>query len=285
MPSRILAIDIGGTKTLAALVEGATILKEIKVPTSRENGPDAWIAGVAQAVAPWNAAFERVGVAVTGFVNAGLWSALNPATLGIPDNYPLVETVRRTFGKPVFAANDAQVAAWGEYRFGAGLGEDLVFLTISTGVGGGIVVNGRPLLGLSGHFGQIRAPSAGEAPLENSVSGRWMAAEAAKTGHPVEAPEIFAAAHNGQSWAEAIVDASARRTALLCQDIQLMLDPRRIVIGGGIGLAEGYIGRVTAHLAHLAPRLCPSLAPAHLAGHAGIVGVADLAANLDLDAD
>lgn len=277
MPTTILAIDIGGTKTLAALVQGDSIVKEVKVLTDRDAGPDAWIAGIAAAVAPWHAPFERIGVAVTGFVHDGLWSALNPATLGIPENYRLVETIQKTFGRPALAANDAQVAAWGEYRFGAGAGKDLVFLTISTGVGGGIVVNGRPLLGLSGHFGQILSPSSGQFPLENQVSGRWMAAEARRAGHEMEAPEIFAAAHAGAAWAQAIMDSSARRVALLCRDIQFMLDPHHIVIGGGIGLAHGYLARVESHLAEVAPRLRPALVPARLGGYAGIIGVADLA--------
>ncbi|QMV00192.1 ROK family protein [Devosia sp. D6-9] len=283
MTETILAIDIGGTKTLAALMRGAKVLREVKVPTSREAGPDDWIASVARAVGGWDEPFAAVGVAVTGFVNDGLWSGLNPATLGVPQDYPLVATIEATFGRPAVAANDAQVAAWGEYRFGAGEREDLVFLTISTGVGGGIVVNGRPLLGLSGHFGQTLLASSGEEPFENRVSGRWMAAEAKRAGKDMEAPGVFAAARTGESWARAVIDASARRVALLCQDIQSMFDTPRIAIGGGIGLAEGYLDNVRSQLPAYRPRLAPNLVPARLGGHAGIVGVADLAASTLLE--
>ncbi len=275
--SGVLAIDIGGTKILAALVTDGKVSREIQVPTARDQGPDAWIAAVAESVKDWQGAYERVAVAVTGVVNNGLWSALNPATLGIPQDYPLVEKLAASFGVPVFAANDAQAAAWGEHRFGAGEGDDVVFLTISTGIGGGVVINGKPLLGLAGHFGLIRSPSQGTAPIEDEISGRWIAAQARDTGRNIEAPEVFDACRAGEGWAIDIVSASARKVALLCQDIQLMFDPARIVIGGGIGLAEGYLDAIREQVLPVQPRLRPILVAAKLGSHAGVIGVADLA--------
>ncbi|MBB3456072.1 N-acetylmannosamine-6-phosphate 2-epimerase/N-acetylmannosamine kinase [Rhizobium sp. BK313] len=280
-PETVLAIDIGGTKTMAALVQGSDVLDEITVATAREAGPDAWLAAIADKARMWKDRYSRVGIAVTGFVQEGRWSALNPATLGIPDQYPLVERAQAVFGKPVFAANDAQAAAWGEYKFGAGEGGDLVFLTISTGIGGGIVINGRPLAGLAGHFGLIRSPSQGGAPLEDLTSGRWIAAEALKAGHKAAAAEVFGVAEKGESWAQAIVSQSAFRAAALCRDIQMMLDPKRIVIGGGIGLAEGYLDQMREQLAGIDGRLRPLLVPAELGSRAGIIGVASLAAESD----
>ena len=273
-----LAIDIGGTKTLAALVRGTQILAEATIMTSREAGPDAWLAAIAEQAASWNGRYEQVGIAATGLIREGSWSALNPATLAIPDDYPLVARASELFGKPAFAVNDAQAAAWGEYRFGAGNNEDTVFLTISTGIGGGVVVNGRPLLGLAGHFGLLRAPTGGQSPLEDVVSGRWMAAQAASAGHPVEAPEIFEQARQGEAWAKDIIAQSAARVALLCRDIQMIFAPKRIVIGGGIGLAPGYLEAVRAQLTELPHHLAPHLIAASLGPRAGIIGAADLAA-------
>ena len=272
-----LAIDIGGTKTLAALVRGAEVLAEVTIATSREAGPDDWLAAIAEQAKHWSGQYEHVGIAVTGLIDEGRWSALNPATLAIPDGYPLVAQASKLFGKPAFAVNDAQAAAWGEHRFGAGGNEDTVFLTISTGIGGGVVINGSPLLGLAGHFGLLRSPTLGEAPLEDVASGRWMAAEAARSGHPAEAPEIFEQARNGAAWAQAIVAQSALRVALLCRDIQMMFAPKRIVIGGGIGLAAGYLDAISAHLVTLPPHLAPHLVAASLGSRAGIIGAADLA--------
>jgi predicted NBD/HSP70 family sugar kinase len=152
----------------------------------------------------------------------------------------------------------------------------MVFLTISTGVGGGIVLNGRPLLGLAGHFGLLGSASAA-GPLEDSISGHWIASQAKTQGHDLTAIGVFAAATAGEGWANEIVDASAQKVALLSADIQLLLDPRRIVIGGGIGLAAGFLDRVRANLKALGPRLRPILVAAKLGTNAGLVGVADLA--------
>jgi len=269
----VLAIDIGGTKTVAALVRGATASDPVTIPTDRSGGPDAWLAAIARQFAP-QGGYARVAAAVSGLVQSGHWSALNPATLALPPDYPLTATLERLFSASAYAANDAQAAAWGEYRYGAGEGEDLVFLTISTGVGGGIVVNGRPLLGLAGHFGLLHAAAGG--PLEDTISGHWIAATARSHGHDVSAVGVFAAASVGDGWATAIVDLSAQRVASLCADIQLTLDPRRIVIGGGIGLAPGFLSRIESQLAGIAPRLRPRLAAAKLGANAGMIGVADL---------
>ncbi|TIN62289.1 MAG: ROK family protein, partial [Mesorhizobium sp.] len=87
----VLGIDIGGTKTMAALVNDGTVVEDMIVPTAREAGPEAWLASLAQSTSAWSSRFSRIGIAVTGLVQDGRWSALNPATLGIPDGYPLVE--------------------------------------------------------------------------------------------------------------------------------------------------------------------------------------------------
>ncbi len=283
----VLAIDIGGTKTMAALVVEGDVVEDITVPTRRQDGPDTWLEGIAEATRSWAGRYARVGIAVTGFVEDGHWSALNAATLNIPHRYPLLGRAAALFGVPVLAVNDAQAAAWGEFRFGAGAASpshdghgNLVFLTISTGIGGGIVINGRPLDGLAGHFGLMRGPSAGQSPLEDLTSGRWMAKEAARLGHEATAAEIFTSAGEGAPWAKEIVAQSAFRTATLCRDIQMMLDPGLIVIGGGIGLADGYIERMRRAFDGMDARVTPRLVPALLGSRAGVVGAASLAAEM-----
>ncbi len=274
----VLSIDIGGTKILATLIKNGWILREAEFPTEPGMGPDCWIAAIADRVADWRGNYGQVAVAATGLIHQGHWSALNPATLAIPDAYPLEARLRDTFGVAALAINDAQAAAWGEYRRGAGNGKDMVFLTISTGIGGGVIVNGQLLQGMAGHFGQWRSPSGNSRePLEDQVSGHFMASEAAKAGHAVLAPDIFAAAREGEAWASAIIAASAKRVALLCQDIQFALDPATIVIGGGIGLADGYIDRVRSELSVLKEPLRPVIASAKLGRYAGVIGAADLA--------
>jgi N-acetylmannosamine-6-phosphate 2-epimerase/N-acetylmannosamine kinase len=273
----VLAIDIGGTKTMVALVDQDTIIDERIVRTQREEGPDAWLDAIAAEIAAWRGRFDHTGIAVTGFVEGGRWSALNPATLGIPEDYPLVDKAAARLGAPAFAVNDAQAAAWGEYRFGAGRGEDIVFLTISTGIGGGIVMNGKLSTGLAGHFGLTRSASHGAEPLEDMTSGLWIAQQARQAGHDVDAVTVFAQALAGSAWAKSIVAKSAGQVALLCRDIKLIVDPQRIVIGGGIGLAPGYLELVRAKIGGLSSRITPHLVAAELGGRAGIIGAADLA--------
>lgn len=277
-PDTVLALDIGGTKMLAALVRGDTVVETFKMPTPRGGDPEQWLKALFDAISDWKGRYDTVGVAVTGIIDDGCWSPLNRKTLDIPERFPLVATVERLSGcKAVFAANDAQAAAWGEYCFGAGAQQDMVFLTISTGIGGGIVVNGRLLGGLAGHFGLLRSLDDDAGVLEDHVSGNWMAAQAAPHQAGASAREVFAAAAQGQAWGQEIVQASARQTALLCRNIKLMLDPARIVIGGGIGLAPGYLESVRKALGSLSPRLTPQLHAAALTESAGVVGIADLA--------
>lgn len=277
-PETVLALDIGGTKMLAALVRANTVMDTHKIATPRSGDPEQWLRALFDAIEPWRGRYDTVGAAVTGIVDSGLWSALNRKTLDIPDRFPLVETIRRLSECPaVLAANDAQAAAWGEYRFGAGQNEDLVFLTISTGIGGGIVVNGRLLGGLAGHFGQFRVAEDVPGTLEDQVSGHWIARQAAPHQLGATAREVFEAAAAGQVWAQEIIGTSARQTALLSRNIHLALDPARIIIGGGIGLASGYLDTVRQALEDLPPRLTPNVHAAALGESAGVVGIADLA--------
>ena len=276
-----LALDIGGTKILAALVRGAEVLAEAWVATDPEGGPEGWLGVAQEVVAPWTGRYSWAGAAVTGLVDGGRWSALNPGILPIPEGYPLVKRLSARLGCPAEAFNDAQAAAWGEHRFGAGQGADTVFLTLSTGIGGGIVLDGRLLLGrgaLAGHFG-VMAPVLADHPahVEDGIAGRWIAGEATRLGHPIDAKGVFVAAQAGEGWARTILDESARRTARLLANIQLILAPDSIVLGGGIGLAPGHIERLRSLLDALPPLRRPRLVPAALGPRAGVIGAADLA--------
>jgi len=281
---RVLALDIGGTKTLLALVQGKQIIEVQSHATDRQGTPDGWLTQAAALAAPWKGQYHCVAAAVTGLVDAGRWSALNPRTLGLEQGFPLHHALVQHFECTATVLNDAQAAAWGEYRFGAGCQQDMVFLTVSTGLGGGIVFHGRLLQGrhgMAGHFGVTSAQwaSTGEAQaLENILAGRWMAEQAAVLGHVSwDAKQVFAQAESGQAWASALVRTSAQRLAALCANIQLTLAPQRIVIGGGIGLAHGYLGQVQQFLAHLPATQQPELVAAALGAYAGAIGAADLA--------
>ncbi|MFK7890990.1 MAG: ROK family protein [Granulosicoccus sp.] len=286
----VLAFDLGGTKIAAAIVHQGCIVEQQTMPTDTSADPDEWVRSMAQLARPWSGQYSLAGAAVTGRIEAGLWSALNPLTLNLPDKYPLPEQLRVALGCQVMAVNDAQAATWGEYRFGAGISyetttiSDLVFITVSTGIGAGIVLGGRLILGhagLAGSIGQIPYGNQGD-PWENHAAGRWFAQAAAskglaRPGGRVEAAEVFAAAARGDQVAETLIRQSAREVARLCENLQATLDPAVIVLGGGIGLAHGYLERVSQYINTTRPCTDVHLIPAVLGSDAGLIGVADLA--------
>ena len=276
----VLAIDIGGTKTLAALVDGAKIMAEHEIPTPRNADAAEWLATLTTLVQPWQGEYDAVGAAVTGLVNNGYWSALNPTTLPVPGGLQLQQRLAECLDSHVLVVNDAQAAAWGEYQFGAGHNHDMVYLTISTGIGGGVIINGKLLTGrngLAGSAGQLRLLAThDEQRLEDLASGQWIAKQARLAGHPGSAKSVFAAAAKEQDWAQYIIAESAKASALLLRNLQLLLAPERIIIGGSIGLAKGYIARLNELLAVLSLAERPELHAAVLGKHAGTIGVADL---------
>jgi predicted NBD/HSP70 family sugar kinase len=276
----VLALDIGGTKLLAALVEDGRVVAEVRAPTDIREGPDRLLDAAAALAAPWRGRYSVAGAAVTGLVRDGRWRALNTATLDLVDWFPLAEGLADRLGTQVRCANDAHAAAWGEYQAGSGEGRDMVFLTVSTGIGGGIVLGGRLLEGLAGSFGQL-VDDAG-VRIEDRAAGRWMAAEAAAAGHPTDAVGVFGAASS--PWAARILDRAIARIAGLCRNVQLAVDPERIVIGGSIGLARGFLDRIAAALDGIDADITPRLVPAALGARAGVIGVAALAATFDYDA-
>lgn len=281
MSDPVLAIDIGGTKTLAALVRGSEVLDARTIPTPREQGAEAWCDAVGGLVADWHGHFGRAGMALTGGIAGGRWFALNPDTLPVPPGFPVVEAMQQRLGVPVHACNDAQAAAWGEYRHGAGRGSDMVYLTLSTGLGGGVVTGGRLLTGrsgLAGHVGQIRLASPdGATRLEDLLAGRAIARAAAAAGHPVDAAAVTEAAlARGEAWALPIIEGSVTHLARIVADLQLLFDPELVVLGGGLGLDAAIRRRLSEALDVLPDVLRPRVVPAELGMNAGAIGVADL---------
>ena len=276
----VLSIDLGGSKTLVALVQGPSVLDRVEIATDRTGGPQDWLCAIAEIAVGWQGRFDRAGMTVTGLVANGTWQALNPATLNLSAPFPLQARLAERLGVPVTIANDAQAAAWGEFVHGAGAGADIAFLTVSTGIGGGIVTGGRLLQGrsgLAGHFGQFLPTDGPTALFEDAASGTWIAGQGAEIGLAANARAVFAAAQAGNVAADGILAASAHRIGRLCQNLQLSFDPDRIVIGGGVGLGPGYLDRVARSLAHLDDLRRPRIVPARLGHDAGIIGMADLA--------
>lgn len=273
----VLAFDIGGTKTAAALVRGGAVLERREVPTLPRIGTPQWFDGVAALAGDWHGRYAQAGIAATGLFEGDMWSALNTGTLDIPAGTPLRAELEARLGCPVAALNDAQAAAWGEYAWGAGRGCDMAFVTASSGVGGGVVLGGRLLQGargLAGSLGQWRGLGTGPR-LEERASGFAVAGAALAAGRGGDSRSVFAAAQAGEAWATQIVEETARHLAGALVDLQLILDPQHIVLGGGIGLLPLFRERIDAALEAVPERLRPSLRTAALGADAGLIGMAD----------
>lgn len=276
----ILAFDVGGTKSLATLVRGSEIIDRKIMATRRDVGAPGWIEDLASLATAWRGEYSGAVAAVTGLVNKTSWSSLNPGTLSIPNDYPLAEKLGAALGVPLQVINDAQAAAWGEYRFGAGRGRDMAFVTVSSGIGGGLVVGGRLLRGargLAGSLGQtLRGKGDGLLRLEALASGFGIAEAARVAGHPGDAKSVIAAANDHVPWANDILAGVASELAAALVGVQAMVDPDCIVIGGGVGLAHGFIARLERAFETLPEALVPILVPAKLGVEAGVIGAADL---------
>lgn len=284
-----LALDVGGTKIAAALVDGLAILDRRESPTPKSRDVEDWFAVMADLSRGWSG-YDRVAAAVTGIVRDGLWTALNPDILPVPAGSPLVARLGDIFGVPALAANDAQAAALGEYRAARAEGaaiESLLFVTVSTGIGGGAVSGGRLLAGRFGAAGSVghipvvplggrRCGCGGIGCVEAEAAGSALATiAAARLGRPCDARALFDLAAS-EPWAADLVERSAELVAAAIAAAARMIDPERIALGGGIGLRADHRARVAHHLAGQNPAFAERLVPARLGADAGLVGAAAL---------
>ncbi|EHG3460058.1 TPA: ROK family protein [Salmonella enterica] len=283
-----LAIDIGGTKLAAALVNSRLQIRERREqPTPASKTPDALRAALQALVAPLQGQAKRVAIASTGIIREGSLLALNPHNLGGLLHFPLAQTLKDLTGLPTLAVNDAQAAAWAEYHALGGEYRDMVFITVSTGVGGGVVSDGKLLTGtggLAGHLGHTLADPHG--PLcgcgrvgcvEAIASGRGIAAAAEGALAGCDAKTIFSRARHGDDQARRLIHRSAHTLARLVADVKATTDCQCVVIGGSVGLAEGYLALVENYLAQEPSAFYVELRAAHYRHDAGLLGAALLA--------
>jgi len=160
-----LGIDLGGTKTLAAVVDITTgeVIASARKRTRAEKGQDfvsqlikeLSLAALEAAKLPADASIVAVGVGAAGQIDRKAGVVVDAPNLGVKD-MPLREILGKEFGKPVAVGNDVEVAALGEYLYGSGRGySTFVCIFVGTGIGSGIVQNGRMYTGLTGTAGEV----------------------------------------------------------------------------------------------------------------------------------
>ncbi len=272
----IAALDIGGTKISSALLDGAKILERHEVRTPELATPEAVCAAAITLLEPFQTRASSLGVAATGRVANGRVTALNSKTLMGWNDFDLQTTLKNALNLETIVLNDADAAAWGEAAFGAGIGvQDFVFVTISTGVGGGLILNSRLHTTPFGLQADLGFTLVNGVPLEFVASGAALDSYAVSRGWR-NARDVILQAET-DTGANAKLEESAGLIAAKLADLRVILGITRAVIGGGLGLAPGYFGRLKHNLQKLGALYHLELVPAALGVDAGLIGAADWA--------
>ena len=277
-----LGIDLGGTQLRMAAVatDGILLTEMFASPTGPEFGPGELRADVARLATAVKAQLGSRPLAGVGLGTAGV---VRPGPLSQCSNLPrlngldIAEALRSSTALPVSIENDARCFTLAEARYGAARGaRHVVGITLGTGVGCGVMVDGRLYHGASYEAGEVWAiPVRGQA-LEEFLSGAGLVrAYRAAGGDPAEhsAADLAARARAGDAAAGAAWEAFGGDLAFLCLCVRRLLDPEAIVIGGSMAQARDlFDGRVRAQAADAQARIHYSaLGPA-----AGVIGAATL---------
>jgi len=282
-----VGVDFGGTKISAVRLNDGNLEDDRRVRTDGDASVDVQIETICDLVSDLRLRNEdKLGVALAGRISSdGVWNAVNRETLSKVDQVPLRALLCKRLSRDVSVQNDAIAAAVGEFRFGAGRGtRSMAYITVSTGIGGGLILNGQPVVspsGVAGHIGFTTSRIADQpcgcgrkATVESVAGGRSIAAAAARIGHPgVDAKAVYQAHLSGQGWASDLVRQSAAAVAELCANLKATLDLERVVIGGSIGLADGYLQLVSNALDCEPEIFRPQIVPVELGPHSAMFGV------------
>lgn len=307
-----VGVDVGGTKIAAGVVdeEGrilATVRRES--PATDSEAIESTIADLVRDLRQ-DHAVEAVGVGAAGFVDVRRATVLFAPNIAWRDE-PLKSELERLTALPVVVENDANAAGWGEFMFGAGKDvDDLLLVTVGTGVGGGIVLDGklhRGAFGVAAEIGHFRVVPQGR-PCGCGNLGCWEqyasgtalvrdAQERVRNGGSeaaellrraggdldgVTGPIVTEAAREGDALAIDLIADLGRWLGEGIASLTAVLDPALVVIGGGVSEAgDLLLGPIRKHFrANLTarehrPEL--SIRPAELGNKAGLIGAADLA--------
>jgi glucokinase len=291
--TRHLGIDLGGTNIKTAVIEtgpgGCRVVASDRTPTGALDGPDAVVARLVTAAASAVRAVgpvDGVGLGVPGLFDADTGEiVLFPNLPGPWSGRPLVAEVEAAIGRPVALVNDARAGALAETRLGAAAGcRTVVYLALGTGVGGGVVVDGRLHTGPHGRAGEIghQVLVAGGEPCgcgnRGCLESYASAAALSRLGGRATPEEVVGAALAGDEGARAAVEAVAARLAHGLANVVTVLLPERIVVGGGVAAAGDLLleplRRDLARRAPLVPTEWYDVVPAAVGPLAGAVGAA-----------
>jgi glucokinase len=303
-----VGIDLGGTQVRAALVDGSgQVLARAAQRTDAVGGPHAVLQQIQQLVAETTQGMayrdlRGVGVSAPGPLDAQAGVILGIPTLAGWVDVPLVAWLQQALDLPVTLENDGIAAAIGEWRFGAGRGlSDFVYVTVSTGIGGGVIADGRVLRGrgqLAGHIGHMTIapdgavcscgnPGCWEAQASGTALGQIARQRVASSpgsllaahGESLSAREVMAAARAGDVLALELVEREAQLLGIGIVNLLHLYSPQAVVVGGGV--AQGFDLLQPGIDQHVRTRALPPfravpVVPAQLGQNSGLVGAASL---------
>ncbi len=269
----ILALDLGGTQFRLALAnDKGELLKRYAAPVKPDD-PEQTIEVIKGAISDSLSGINRstvkgMGVAIAGLVTQDTGVLLTSPNLMAWYNTPVKAILEQELQLPVSVGNDATLAALGEYKFGAGKGcRDLVYITVSTGIGGGVITGGKLLLGTCGFAAEVghmtidingpRCNCGNIGCLETLASGTAIArfaAEGLSRGEKSSIAELVAgdytkitaeivekAAKSGDTMAKAIMDMAGTNLGVGVVNLVHIFNPELVVIGGGVSKAGDLI--------------------------------------------
>jgi glucokinase len=299
MTDLTLALDVGGTKIAVALVDpSGALVHQAQLSTPRADAEAVWAVTarlVVEALSVGGGAVRRAGIASAGPIDLPS-GTVSPINLTVWQRFPIVARVAELTGVPVRLGGDGLCMAMGERWRGAGRGADfLLGMVVSTGVGGGLVLDGAPYDGRTGNAGHVGhvvvdpggalCSCGGHGCVETVAAGPRMAQWARSQGWAAppeaDAKDLAAAALAGDVVARRAYERGARAVAAMIASVAAVCDLDLVVIGGGVARAGALLfdplRAALSSSAGLSFLRELRVVPASLDGSAGLVGAAALA--------
>jgi glucokinase len=310
-----IGVDIGGTKVLGGVVDlTGKILRTFRADTPREGG-DALNQVIADVVAELQTTHktESIGISAAGLVSSDRQTMLGTPNIKDWDGVNIAKALHKISGINSIVENDANSAAWAERVYGAGKGqENVIMITVGTGLGGAAIVDGKPLRGANGtgaEFGHMRVAPGGElcgcgirGCFEQYASGTALMRQtkAAIAKDPDSAKDLLArgdgtitgllgnhitdAARAGDKLAIGVLENLGDWLGQGIATLAMLFDPAIVVIGGGVIdagelLLEPARRAMMREMPFVGKHPVPEIVAAKLGNDAGLVGAADLSRN------
>ncbi|GLC29926.1 ROK family protein [Clostridium omnivorum] len=262
----VVGIDLGGTKICGALADlDGNILSQCTIPTNAFEGEAAVLNRIIEVIetvmkeaGKYQDVIKAIGIGSPGPLDAKKGVIITTPNLPF-NNFNLITPIKDRFNIPTYLDNDANVAAIGEFMLGAGKGtENMVYVTVSTGVGGGAILNGRVYRGNTsnaleighttvlpdgprcncGNYGCVEALASGTAIGRQGKEAVAQGLETSlKSYENITSYEVFKEAEKGDKVAKDILERSLTFLGIGIANIITSFDPEMVIIGGGVSQA------------------------------------------------